>query len=65
MNVIIQNSNNIKKISKIIHPEVRKDLQKFLKKNIKKKNCHIRHTIIFRKQTEQKKRYNCICTIFK
>ena len=37
MNVIIQNSNNIKKISKIIHPEVRKDLQKFLKKNIKKK----------------------------
>ena len=37
INVIIKNRNNIKKISKIIHPEVRKDLQKFLKKNSKKK----------------------------
>ncbi len=37
INAIIKNRNNIKKISAIIHPEVRKDLQKFLKKNIKKK----------------------------
>ncbi len=34
---IIKNNNNIKIISKIVHPEVRKDLQKFLKKNIRRK----------------------------
>ena len=34
---IIKNKNNIKKISKIVHPEVRKDLQKFIDKNSKKK----------------------------
>ena len=34
---IIKNDKNLKKITTIIHPEVRKDLQKFLKKNKKKK----------------------------
>ena len=34
---IIKNESNIKKISEIIHPEVRKELRKFLRKNIKKK----------------------------
>tara|TARA_Y100000591_G_scaffold273505_1_gene249461 strand:+ start:1758 stop:2327 length:570 start_codon:yes stop_codon:yes gene_type:complete len=34
---IITNDINIKKISKIIHPEVKKELQKFLKKYKKKK----------------------------
>tara|TARA_B100000214_G_scaffold207448_1_gene150439 strand:+ start:370 stop:939 length:570 start_codon:yes stop_codon:yes gene_type:complete len=34
---IIKNKDNIQKISTIVHPEVRKDLQKFTKKNIKKK----------------------------
>ena len=33
---IIKNKDNIQKISTIVHPEVRKDLQKFTKKNIKK-----------------------------
>tara|TARA_B100000674_G_scaffold155496_1_gene124081 strand:- start:293 stop:847 length:555 start_codon:yes stop_codon:yes gene_type:complete len=37
INAIIKNKINIKKISSIVHPEVRKDLQKFLKKNYKKK----------------------------
>ena len=34
---IIKNKDNIKKISTIVHPEVRRDLQKFTKKNSKKK----------------------------
>ena len=33
INAIIKNKNNIKKISAIVHPEVRKDLQRFIKKN--------------------------------
>ena len=35
--VIIENKNNIKKINKIIHPQVRLRMKKFLKKNKKKK----------------------------
>ena len=34
---IIKNNKNLEIISAIVHPEVRKDLQKFLKKNKKKK----------------------------
>ena len=34
---IIKNNKNLKIISTIVHPEVRKDLQKFLKKNKNKK----------------------------
>ena len=34
---IIKNNKNLEIISTIVHPEVRKDLQKFLKKNKKKK----------------------------
>lgn len=37
INAINKNKNNIRKISRIVHPEVRKDLKKFLKKNNKKK----------------------------
>ena len=37
INAINKNQNNIIKISKIVHPEVRKDLKKFLKKNNKKR----------------------------
>ena len=32
-NVIFKNKNNVKKINKIIHPEVRLKMKKFLKKN--------------------------------
>lgn len=34
---IIKDKDNIKKISSIVHPEVRKDLKKFIKKNKKKR----------------------------
>ena len=45
---IMGNKNNIKKIIKIVHPEVRTAMKKFLKKNKKKKNCHFRHTTFVR-----------------
>ena len=32
-NVVFENKNNVKKINKIIHPEVRLKMKKFLKKN--------------------------------
>ena len=37
LQVILKNTNNIKKINKIVHLEVRSQMNKFLKKNIKKK----------------------------
>ena len=36
-NAIINGNNNIKKINKIVHPEVRKKINKFLKRNRKKR----------------------------
>ena len=32
-NVVFENKNNVKKINKIIHPEVRLKMKKFIKKN--------------------------------
>ena len=37
LSAILQNQNNLKKINKIVHIEVRKKMKKFLKKNEKKK----------------------------
>ena len=37
LQVILKNKNNIKKINKVVHLEVRSAMNKFLKKNIKKK----------------------------
>lgn len=37
VDIVIKNPNNLKKIIKIVHPEVRKRMQLFLKKNRKKK----------------------------
>ncbi len=37
INAIIKNEKNIKKISAIVHPEVKKDLNKFINKNSKSK----------------------------
>jgi len=45
---IMGNKNNIKKIIKIVHPEVRTAMKQFLKKNKKKKNCCFRHTTFVR-----------------
>ena len=44
LKVIFKNKNNIKKINKIVHLEVRFAMNKFLKKNKKKKSCCIRCT---------------------
>ena len=35
--IVLVNKNNVKKINNIIHPEVRLKMNKFLKKNKKKK----------------------------
>ena len=43
---ILADKQNLKKISNIIHPIVRKRLNDFLKKN-KKKTSNIRHTTLF------------------
>ena len=37
LNAILHNQNNLKKINKIVHTEVRNKMKKFLKKNKKKK----------------------------
>jgi len=37
LNAILKNQNNLKKITKIIHPQIRLKMKKFLKKNKKKK----------------------------
>ena len=37
---ILENKNSLNIISKIVHPEVRKDLQKFMKKHNKKRQSY-------------------------
>ena len=49
LKAILDNKNNLKKIVKIIHPEVRSRMNGFIKKNKKKKICCFRHSIINRK----------------
>ena len=51
---IIKNKNNIKKISKIVHPEVRKDLQKFIDKNSKKKVVILDIPLLLENKLEKK-----------
>ena len=41
---VMSNKNNLKKIIKIIHPEVRKKLNAFEKKKQKKKNNYFRYS---------------------
>ncbi len=57
---IQKNEFNLKKIVKIVHPIIRKKMNKFLIKN-KKKNNYFRRSTSFRKQNQQKIRYNCFC----
>tara|TARA_A100001015_G_C14696475_1_gene596527 strand:- start:260 stop:595 length:336 start_codon:yes stop_codon:yes gene_type:complete len=45
-NAILGNKSNLKKIIKIIHLEIRKKMNSFIKKNQKKKNYNFRHTVI-------------------
>lgn len=48
-NIVLSNIKNIKKIITIIHPEVRKNMNLFLKKNKKKKSCYIGRAFTVRK----------------
>jgi dephospho-CoA kinase len=47
---ILNNRNNLKKIIKVVHLEVSKKMNSFLKKNKKKKNCNFRYTSFIREQ---------------
>ena len=41
---ILGNRTNLKKIINVVHKEIRKKMNQFLKKNRKKKNCSFRYT---------------------
>ena len=49
--IIEKNANSIKKINKIVHPEVNRNLKKFIKKNKKKKISNFRYTTFVRRQS--------------
>ena len=55
INAIIKNKNNIKKISSVVHPEVRKDLKIFLKKNSKQKVVILDIPLFFENKLYKKK----------
>ncbi len=46
-NAILSNKKNLNIINNIVHKEVRKKLNIFLKKNQKKKDCYFGHPIIY------------------
>ena len=46
--IILRNKINIKKLEKIIHPQVRKEMKKFTIKNKKKKISFLRNTSSYR-----------------
>ena len=52
---ILAHDNNLNKIVKIVHAEVRKKLKNFLKKNRFKENCYFRYTTFIRKKIYNKK----------
>jgi dephospho-CoA kinase len=52
---IVENKNNLKIISKIVHPEVRKDLQKFIKKHNKKKAIVLDIPLLLENKLNKKK----------
>jgi dephospho-CoA kinase len=52
---ILKNKNNLNIISKIVHPEVRKDLQKFIKKHNKKKAIVLDIPLLLENKLNKKK----------
>ena len=52
---ILKNNNNIKIISKIVHPEVRKELKKFLKKHNNKKSIVLDIPLLLENNLNKKK----------
>jgi dephospho-CoA kinase len=55
INAILENKNSLKIISKIVHPEVRKDLQKFIKKHNKKKAIVLDIPLLLENKLNKKK----------
>jgi len=55
INTILENTNSLKIISKIVHPEVRKDLQKFIKKHNKKKAIVLDIPLLLENKLNKKK----------
>ena len=54
---IINNKNNLEKIIKIIHPQVRKEMIKFIKKNKNKKAVVLDIPLFLENKINKKKRY--------
>ena len=52
---IVKNKNSLNIISKIVHPEVRKDLQKFIKKHNKKKAIVLDIPLLLENKINKKK----------
>lgn len=52
---IVKNKNSLNIISKIVHPEVRKDLKKFIKKHNKKKAIVLDIPLLFENKLNKKK----------
>ena len=52
---IVKNKNSLNIISKIVHPEVRKDLQKFIKKHNKKKAIVLDIPLLLENKLNKKK----------
>src|SRR6056300_1003907 len=55
---IVKNKNSLNIISKIVHPEVRKDLQKFIKKHNKKKAIVLDIPLLLENKLNKKKDVN-------
>ena len=54
-NLILKNPSNIKKISKIVHPLVRLEMKKFLKRNVRKKMVILDIPLYVENKLNQKK----------
>jgi len=54
-NLILKNPNNIKKISKIVHPLVRIEMKRFLRRNAKKKMVILDIPLYIENQLNQRK----------
>ena len=62
-NAILANKSNLKKIIKIVHFEIRKKMNVFLKKNKNKKIIILDIPLLLENKINKKKRYIGFCTI--
>ena len=61
LKAIISNNNNLKKIVKIIHPEIRRKMNKFIKKNKGKKIIILDIPLLLENKINKKKRCDNFC----